>query len=60
MIHTMCIICQLSLGSDNIFANASFVDGRSLPDFHFAAEGDWGCSSITKSTARNIIDKDPE
>jgi hypothetical protein len=31
-----------------------------LPDFNFAAAGDWGCTSDTIDTVKNIIDKDPE
>ena len=31
-----------------------------IPDFNFAAAGDWGCYPDAKRTVNNIIDKDPE
>src|ERR671911_2062813 len=31
-----------------------------LADFNFAAAGDWGCTSDTVDTLKNIIDQDPE
>lgn len=31
-----------------------------LADFNFAAVGDWGCNSNTKSTVNNMISKSPE
>ncbi|HEY3527110.1 MAG TPA: metallophosphoesterase, partial [Nitrososphaeraceae archaeon] len=31
-----------------------------LADFNFAAVGDWGCTSDTIDTVKNIVDKDPE
>jgi Calcineurin-like phosphoesterase len=31
-----------------------------LPDFNFAAAGDWGCTSHTTDTVNNIVDKNPE
>jgi hypothetical protein len=31
-----------------------------LPDFNFAAVGDWGCTAHTEDTLNNILDKDPE
>lgn len=31
-----------------------------LADFNFAAVGDWGCTSDTIDTVKNIMDKDPE
>jgi len=31
-----------------------------VPDFNFVAVGDWGCTSNTKKTVTNIIDKNPE
>jgi hypothetical protein len=32
----------------------------SLPDFNFAAVGDWGCNSNTMNTINNIVSKNPE
>ena len=29
-------------------------------DFNFAAVGDWGCTSDTRDTVNNILDKNPE
>jgi hypothetical protein len=31
-----------------------------LADFNFVAVGDWGCTSDTIDTVKNIVDKDPE
>ena len=31
-----------------------------LADFNFAAAGDWGCTSDTTNTVKNIIEQDPE
>src|SRR5215207_4388369 len=31
-----------------------------LADFNFAAAGDWGCTSDTIATLKNIIDQGPE
>ena len=31
-----------------------------LPDFNFAAAGDWACTSDTTDTINNILDKNPE
>ena len=31
-----------------------------LVDFNFAAAGDWGCTSDTTDTVKNIMDRDPE
>jgi Calcineurin-like phosphoesterase len=31
-----------------------------LSDFNFAAAGDWGCTSHTTDTVKNILDKNPE
>ena len=31
-----------------------------LPDFNFAAAGDWGCKGETTETVNNIVDKTPE
>ena len=34
--------------------------GITLTDFNFVAAGDWGCTSDTTDTLKNIIDHDPE
>lgn len=51
----------------NQSAYASPTSSSSLPqtavtlaDFNFAAVGDWGCTSDTIDTVKNIVDKDPE
>jgi len=31
-----------------------------IVDFNFASAGDWGCTSDTIDTVKNIVDKDPE
>ena len=36
------------------------VTAVTLADFNFAAVGDWGCTSDTIDTVKNIVDKDPE
>ena len=39
---------------------ATTAAGITLADFNFAAAGDWGCTSDTTDTLKNIIDHDPE
>jgi hypothetical protein len=39
---------------------ATTAAGITLADFNFAAAGDWGCTSDTIDTLKNIIDHDPE
>jgi predicted phosphodiesterase len=34
--------------------------GSSLPDFNFAAAGDWGCNNHTVDTVNNIVNMNPE
>jgi hypothetical protein len=41
-------------------SNNGYVAYGSLPDFNFAAAGDWGCTDITTYTVNNISAKDPE
>jgi phosphodiesterase/alkaline phosphatase D-like protein len=36
------------------------ADSQTLPDFNFAAAGDWGCNANTNNTVHGIIDKNPE
>ncbi len=42
------------------FAYAASSSSSLLPDFNFAAAGDWGCTSHTIDTVNNILDKSPE
>jgi hypothetical protein len=35
-------------------------EGLTLPDFNFAAAGDWGCNSRAVDTVNNIVNKNPE
>jgi predicted MPP superfamily phosphohydrolase len=36
------------------------IADTTLADFNFAAAGDWGCTSDTINTVKNIMDHDPE
>ncbi len=36
------------------------LDNENLPDFNFAAVGDWGCTAMANNTVKNILYKDPE
>jgi hypothetical protein len=36
------------------------ADSQTLPNFNFAAAGDWGCNANTNNTVHSIIDKNPE
>jgi hypothetical protein len=41
--------------------NFAYAASSSLiPDFNFAAAGDWGCTDHTEETVNNILDKSPE
>jgi aldose sugar dehydrogenase len=42
------------------FAYASASSSSLIPDFNFAAVGDWECTSHTIDTVNNILDKKPE
>ena len=42
------------------YAASSSSSSSLLPDFNFAAAGDWGCTSHTTDTVNNILDKSPE
>src|SRR5919112_1386601 len=42
------------------FAYAASSSSSLIPDFNFAAAGDWGCTSHTTDTVNNIVDKNPE
>jgi hypothetical protein len=43
------------------FAYAESSTSSSLiPDFNFAAAGDWGCTDHTEETVNNILNKSPE
>lgn len=47
---------------DGTTLNASKVNNMNLvmPQFNFAAAGDWGCNEITQQTANSMQNKDPE
>jgi hypothetical protein len=49
-------------GSDNVvcYKAHTFANPAHVPDFNFAAAGDWGCFPNTTNTINNIIDKKPE
>ena len=42
------------------YAASSTSSSSLLPDFNFAAAGDWGCTDHTEDTVNNILDKSPE
>jgi hypothetical protein len=42
------------------FIHASTNDADTIPDFNFAAVGDWGCTENADDTLENIIDYNPE
>jgi Calcineurin-like phosphoesterase len=44
----------------SVYASPSPSSTATLPDFNFAAAGDWGCTDNTTDTVENIIDKNPE
>jgi hypothetical protein len=54
------VFFQISLTSEFDFAQAYVLSNRTLPDFNFAAAGDWGCTPISENTIDSIIKKDPE
>jgi predicted phosphodiesterase len=43
-----------------IISNATHHASAALPDWNFAAAGDWGCTTDTTNTVNNIVNKDPE
>src|SRR5919107_605321 len=42
------------------FSYPAVEASNALADFNFAAAGDWGCTSDTINTVKNIIDQNPE
>lgn len=58
-IVTISVLCQCQFLKDSNFAHAS-LDSTSLPDFNFAAVGDWGCTQMANNTVKNILYKNPE
>ena len=44
----------------SVYASPSPSNTSTLPGFNFAATGDWGCTSHTTDTVKNILDKNPE
>ena len=42
------------------FSSSSHSSTAILPDFNFAAVGDWGCDINARNTLNNILDKNPE
>ena len=42
------------------FSYPALEANNALADFNFAAAGDWGCTSDTIDTVKNIIDQNPE
>jgi predicted phosphodiesterase len=43
-----------------IISNTTHHASAALPDWNFAAAGDWGCTTDTTNTVNNIVNKDPE
>ena len=53
------VLCQLILlSTSNLVFGA--LENKSIPDFNFAAAGDWRCNPISNQTVNNVVDKDPE
>jgi hypothetical protein len=51
----------VTTGDHSVYASTSSSSRSTLsPDFNFAAAGDWGCTSHTTDTIKNILDKNPE
>jgi hypothetical protein len=51
----------VTTGDHSVYASTSSSSRSTLsPDFNFAAAGDWGCTSHTTDTIKNILDKKPE
>jgi predicted MPP superfamily phosphohydrolase len=55
-------IKEIAIGNHSVYASISSSNSSTaiLPDFNFAAVGDWGCKSQTTDTVNNILDKNPE
>lgn len=59
IIITMSALYQITFLKDSNYAHGT-LDSTSLPDFNFAAVGDWGCDRMANNTAKNILYKNPE
>jgi hypothetical protein len=54
---------NFNISSDMVNQNATKTNAiikRNLPDFNFAAVGDWGCTPDTRNTINNMVSKSPE
>ena len=49
-----------SSAASSFTSDPTIAASIALADFNFAAAGDWGCTSDTVDTLKNIIDQDPE
>jgi hypothetical protein len=47
-------------GNDTRIKIEPVYEGLTLPDFNFAAAGDWSCNSRAVDTMNNIVNKNPE
>jgi predicted MPP superfamily phosphohydrolase len=59
-LSVMAILLLLSITSLTQISSTQIADAQTVPDFNFIAVGDWGCTSNTKKTVTNIVDKNPE
>ncbi len=59
VIITMFALYQITSLDDSNGVYGS-LDNKSLPDFNFAAVGDWGCDQAASNTVKNILYKNPE
>jgi Calcineurin-like phosphoesterase len=48
----------VTIEDHSVYASPSSTS--TLPDFNFAAAGDWACTSDTIDTVNNVLDKNPE
>src|SRR3712207_5281664 len=53
-------IKEIVIGNHSVYASSSHSSMAILPDFNFAAVGDWGCGFNARYTTNNILDKNPE
>jgi len=64
IIFGMLISSTISVGLGGASHNSMYLPDATaqptIPDFNFAAAGDWGCTFDTINTVNNIIDKNPE
>ena len=62
MVISSVSIKEIAIGNHSVYASisSSHSSTATLPDFSFAAVGDWGCGINARNTLNNILDKNPE